>query len=235
MTSRDPSATPHKRGVEHLKRAEYAQAAAAFTEAIELEPDAPNAYAGRALAFRSLGDEVQAARDEQTVRDFGGTEATPYERFVRKAWRRWKADLSDPNWRKADPLSRQAVLLWVLNGQILNGGLSQWIANGYGEWADEVTESAREIGTAAASEVAAMLKDLSRDLAAGLAEELQPGEALEEEDRLALVADSTDEGLEEEDETFNRLSIYEDRYYRVRYQFMLDFEAWLDRRAGALP
>ena len=53
---------PYDRGVDHLKRAEYAQAIAAFTEAIRLEPDAPNAYVGRALAHRSLGDEARAVR-----------------------------------------------------------------------------------------------------------------------------------------------------------------------------
>jgi hypothetical protein len=33
---------------------------------------APNAYAGRALAYRSLGKEDSALADEQTVRDLGG-------------------------------------------------------------------------------------------------------------------------------------------------------------------
>jgi hypothetical protein len=31
-----------------------------------------HAYAGRALAYRSLDDEASALRDEQTVREFGG-------------------------------------------------------------------------------------------------------------------------------------------------------------------
>src|SRR5262249_14917474 len=38
-----PPVTPHMLGVQHLKRGEYAQAVTAFTEAIRLDPDAPNA------------------------------------------------------------------------------------------------------------------------------------------------------------------------------------------------
>jgi hypothetical protein len=56
----------------HLKRGDYDRAVVAFTEAIRLKPTAANAYAGRALAYRSLDDEARALRDEQTVRDLGG-------------------------------------------------------------------------------------------------------------------------------------------------------------------
>jgi len=58
--------------VAHLKRAKYEAAVAAFTEAINIDPKTPNAYVGRALAHRSLGNEAAAIHDEQTVQDLGG-------------------------------------------------------------------------------------------------------------------------------------------------------------------
>jgi Domain of unknown function (DUF4419) len=63
-----------ERGLAHLKRAEYQDAILSFTEAIKLEPDLPKAYIGRALAYRSLGDEASALRDEQAARERGGAQ-----------------------------------------------------------------------------------------------------------------------------------------------------------------
>jgi hypothetical protein len=213
------------RGVEHLKRSEYGQAVAAFTEAIHLDLGAPNAYAGRALAYRGLGDDAQAARDEQTVRELGGTERTPLERFVRGVLRRWKWDLGSPKWRASDPLSRKAVMLYLLNAQILNGGLHQWLANGYGEWVDEVAEAAREVGTDAAREVAAMLEDLSRGLKVGPAGDGRLEEAPQHGGRPAPRDVLADE----------QIGACEDRFYQVQSQFVHDLEEWLDARKGPLP
>lgn len=72
MNSAKSSETPYEQGMLHLKRGEYDRAVAAFTEAIRLKPNASNAYAGRALAYRSLDDEASALRDEQRVRELGG-------------------------------------------------------------------------------------------------------------------------------------------------------------------
>jgi tetratricopeptide (TPR) repeat protein len=64
---------PHfERGLAQLKRAEYQDAIVSFTEAIKLEPDLPKPYIGRALAYRSLGDDASALRDEQAARERGG-------------------------------------------------------------------------------------------------------------------------------------------------------------------
>ena len=59
-------------GVSHLKRGEHERAAASFTEAIRLDPDLTNAYVGRALAYRSLGDDAAAAEDDRAAQDRGG-------------------------------------------------------------------------------------------------------------------------------------------------------------------
>src|SRR5262245_56436940 len=138
MTSPQPPATPYERGMAHLKRGQYAEAVAEFTEAIRADADAPNAYVGRALAHRSLGEDAAAQRDEQAARKLGGPEATAWDRLVNRAYQRLKGDLSHASrnefYRRLEPLQRQAVLLWELNSQILNGGMPQWVANGYGAW-----------------------------------------------------------------------------------------------------
>jgi tetratricopeptide (TPR) repeat protein len=62
----------YERGVAHLKRMEYDQAVVAFTQAIRLDPEAPNAYIGRAIAHRSLGDDAAAGQDDRSALGRGG-------------------------------------------------------------------------------------------------------------------------------------------------------------------
>jgi hypothetical protein len=71
MTAQSPDSA-YEQGLAYLKRAEYEAAVSAFTEVIRAIPKAANAYAGRALASRSLGDESGAIRDEQITRELGG-------------------------------------------------------------------------------------------------------------------------------------------------------------------
>src|SRR5262245_25453825 len=139
-----------ERGVAHLKRSEYAEAIVAFMEAVERDPEAANAYVGRGLAYRALGDPVAALRDERMARALGGPERGAWDRLVKRAHRRWRENLHDPAWRRDDPLCRDAFLLrqWVWN--IHNGGLPQWVANGYGAWADDLAYAAERVGTEAA-------------------------------------------------------------------------------------
>src|SRR5215213_4833268 len=92
----------HARGLAHLKKAEYAEAMAAFTEAIALDSEAPNAYLGRALAYRSLGDETAAQRDEEAAKGLGGPETSAWDRLVNRAYRVWRVDLKNPAWGRED-------------------------------------------------------------------------------------------------------------------------------------
>ncbi len=219
MTFPGPNPTPHERGVGHLLKYEYAEAAAAFAESIRLDPEAPNSYLGRAMARRRLGDEAGALDDERTARELGGPEQSAWDRLANRASRRWRWDLDDPDWRATDPLSRQAVLFRNLNGQILNGGLRQWLANGHGAWADDVAAASREVGTAATLEVAALLEDLTSLLKAGYREDFP----------------EDDESVDEEDEAFDVIGRCEDRYYNVQSQFVADVKAWLEAKAAARP
>jgi tetratricopeptide (TPR) repeat protein len=123
MTFPDSSAAFYERGIVHHKRAEFALAVAAYTEAIRLDPDAPNPYVRRALSYRALGDENNARQDERRAQELGGPERSAWDRLVNRSRRRWRWDLDDPHWQQTDPLSRKAVLLRLLNAQILNGGL----------------------------------------------------------------------------------------------------------------
>jgi hypothetical protein len=212
MTFPGPSPTPHERGVAHLLKYEYAEAAAAFTEAIRLDPDAPNSYLGRALGRRRIGDEAGALEDERTARELGGPERSAWDKLANRANRRWRGQLGDPAWRATDPLSRQAVLLRALNAQILNGGLCQWIANGYGAWVLDVAEAAEEVGTPAAWEVAALLGDVARALEAGYMEDFAEDDGTSDDD----------------DEAMKVIGRSEDRYFAVQVQFVKDVSAWLE-------
>jgi tetratricopeptide (TPR) repeat protein len=72
----------YERGLTHLKRAEYEEALVAFSEAIRLDPNAANAYAGRALAYRSLEDEASALRDENRVRELRAVQSPPRSSLI---------------------------------------------------------------------------------------------------------------------------------------------------------
>jgi hypothetical protein len=218
----------YERGVAHLKRAEYPRAVAAFTEAIGLDPCSANAYVGRALAHRSLGDEPAAARDEQAARDLGGPERSVWDRLVRRAYRRWRGDLRDPVWAREDPLGRDAFLLRQWTWQIYNGGLPQWVANGFGEWADDLARAAEAVETDAARAVAVIVRDVAAILAGW------PGAR---EAMLRMIATASPVAGREE-ELFGALSECERRYHRVGRrpgEFVADVEAWLERRASAAP
>jgi tetratricopeptide (TPR) repeat protein len=210
----------HQRGFEHYKKARYNQAIEAFTEAIGVDPEAPRSYIARALCYRRLDQLDAARRDEQTAEELGGAERSLWDLVVNRSRRRWHFDFSDPAWIEADPISRKAVLLCMLNAQILNGGLFQWIANGYGQWIGDVIEAANDVDTKASREVAAMLEEVSLHLADMNAEPLWQVESTEDEN----------DDLEDNDQDMGQLFACEDRYYSVQSQFVADVEAWLEFR-----
>jgi hypothetical protein len=74
MTSSEQAASAYQQGLTHLQRAEYDAAVASFTESIRLDPTRAPAYAGRALAYRSLEETPRALQDENKVRELGGIE-----------------------------------------------------------------------------------------------------------------------------------------------------------------
>jgi hypothetical protein len=220
-----PPVTPYEHGVTHLKRAEYAHAIAAFTEAIRLEPDAPNGFAGRALAYTFLGDEAAALRDKERAKELGGPERSAWDRLVNRARRRWQGDLRNPEWRLVDALSYKAVLLrhWV--GQIFNGGLPQWVANGYGEWIGDLARAADEVGTHATRAVAAVM----REVAGVLVKWPHARESM-----FTMIA-SQAELTESEQELFEALSRCEGYYDRVGQSFSADVEEWFEAQAKKAP
>jgi hypothetical protein len=147
---------------------------------------------------------------------------------VRRAYRRWRGDPRDPAWAREDPLGRDAFLLRQWTWQIYNGGLPQWVANGFGEWADDLARAAEAVGTDAARAVAVIVRDVAAILAGW------PGAR---EAMFQMIANrSLLTGREEE--LFGALSECEGRYHRVGCrpgEFVEDVEAWLDQRAGAAP
>jgi hypothetical protein len=223
VSSPESAAAYHQRGFGHYKKGEHVQAVAAFTEAIRIDPEAPNSYIARALCYRRLDNMPAALQDERTAEELGGPEKTAWDRFVNRSRKRWSWDFDNPEWRHSDPLSRKAVLLSQLNRQILNGGLFQWIANGYGRWIHDVIEAANEVGTDASREVAAVLEEVSQRLEAG-AEEF--GRQLDE------TLEQADEDSQEL-EIVERLYECEDRYFRVQSQFVQDVENWLEKTAAS--
>ena len=218
-------ATPYEHGVAHLKRAEYALAIAAFTEAIRLEPDAPNSYAGRSLAYNLSGDEAAALQDKEAAKSLGGPERSAWDRLVNRAHRRWRGDLSNPEWREVDPLSYKAVLLRVWVGQIFNGGLPQWVANGYGQWVEDLARAADDAGTDATRVVAAVM----RDVASVLAKWPHARESM-----FRMIATQI-ELTKSEHELFEALARCEGNYLRVGPAFSANVEEWLEVQAKKAP
>jgi tetratricopeptide (TPR) repeat protein len=226
--------TWYDRGVAYHRKGEYAQAIAAYTEAIRVDPDAPNAYVRRSLSYRALGDDPRANEDDRSARQLGGPERTAWEILVNRSRLRWGWDLDDMTWRQTYPLSYKAVLLDKLNGQILNGGLRQWVANGYGRWIDDLILAAKEVDTEATREVAALLEELAPHLEFltwdtdffeddTLEEGMQGGESVAE-----------DETLGEDCDALNMLGFFEDRFYRVQSEFVTDVVLWLEGKATTM-
>jgi tetratricopeptide (TPR) repeat protein len=219
-------ATPHERACALLyKRRDYQGAIEAFTEAIELDPLFPNAYLGRAVAHRRLENIPAALQDERKAEELGGAEKSAWDRLVNRSRHRWHWDFDNPEWQRIDPLSRKAVLLRTLMVQIWNGGLHQWIANGYGRWIDDLIAAAREVDTGAAREVAAMLEDISVGISPeGLDHGWSEDDEVPEEDHVHE---------EEQDELLERILEHEERYHRVESQFGDDVEKWLEEKSAA--
>jgi tetratricopeptide (TPR) repeat protein len=216
--------TPYEQGVVHLKRSENAEAVAAFTEAVRLDPNSANAYVGRALAYRSLEDDAAAVLDETTAKALGGPERSAWDRLVKRGYRHWRGDLGDPAWSRDDPLTRDAVLLRQWTWQIYNGGLPQWVANGYGQWTADLASTCDRVGTDAARAVAAIVRDVERFLHASPdARDVM----------FRMIANRTSPGGRE-DQIFLFLSGHEGVYGRVAQTFGLDVESWFERQGGKL-
>ena len=215
----DGANTPYSRGVAHLKRSEYAAAVEAFTEAIGLDPQSANAYVGRALAYRSLEDESAAARDEASAKTLGGPDRSTWDRLVKQGYSRWRGDLRDNAWNREDPLTRDAVVLRQWCWQIYNGGLPQWVANGYGEWADDLAAACDRVGTDAARAVGAVVRDVKQSLC---------GMPDAREVMFRMIASHSSLGGRE-DEIFQILTRHEAAYGRLATAFGEDVEAYFER------
>jgi len=218
-------AAPFARGNALLFRAGDAVGAIeAYTQAIELDPLYPNAYLGRAVAHRRLGHFAAALEDEKQAEQLGGPEKSAWDRLVNRSRHRWHWDFDNLDWKRTDPLSRQAVLFSTLIRQIVNGGLPQWVFNGYWRWIDDLIEAAREVDTPATRELADILDELSRQLAV----EPAAGGSVTEDDSQGDAASD-----EQRDELLVMLLEFEERYHRCESAFVEDVERWIEEKAAA--
>jgi tetratricopeptide (TPR) repeat protein len=225
-TAMDPSLladTLHERGIALYKRGEHALAIDALTQAIELDPLFPNSYILRAVCYRRLDNFTAASADDEQAEALGGPEKTAWDRMVNRSRHRWRWDFDNPEWQRTDPLSRKAVLFHTFMSQIYNGGLHQWVANGYGRWIGDLIEAARDVDTPATREVAALLEELAHDLANmpldyGWNED---GEPEEQDDRIG----ESDGGL-------GKIHEYETRYMHLESRFGQDVADWLEHKAA---
>jgi hypothetical protein len=229
MPTPETARSVYRKAVDHLMNFQHEQAVAEFTEAILLEPDAPNPYIGRAMAHRRLGNDSAAREDEQRAQELGGAERNAWERLCNRSRRRWRWDFDNLDWKREDPLSRNAVLLDKLACEIHNGGLWQWVANGHWRWIDDVILAAREIGTDATREVAAMLENLAANLDPDALDAVPWDEDDFDEDG-TLKTDKEIPGPDAE-----ALGPFEDRYIRVQTKFVDDVEQYFERKAPGGP
>jgi tetratricopeptide (TPR) repeat protein len=68
----DPELAPNflfSRGLYYAKRGDHDKAIVDYTEAIRLDPTQPHFYVSRASAYRELGDDANAARDEKKAQE----------------------------------------------------------------------------------------------------------------------------------------------------------------------
>lgn len=227
MSSRRPPISPYELGVAHLKRSEHAEALAAFSQAIELDPNEANAFVGRALALRALGNDTAALEDERVARSLGGPDRSAWDRLVKRAIRQWRGDLSNSTWLIEDPLSRAAYLLLQFTWQIYNGGLVQWVANGYAAWAEDVARAADAIGTGSARVVASIVREMALLLA-------RWPDARPLLTRMIAGGTGATERIEA---LFKELARFEERYARAGTrpgEFVADVEAWFEQQVSAL-
>ena len=181
----------------------------------------PNAYVGRSLAYNFMGDETASLKDKETAQSLGGAERSAWDRLVNRANRRWQGNLSDKSWKDEDPLSHKAVLLHQWVGQIFNGGLPQWVANGYGAWVEELAQAAQQVGTDGTRAVARVIRDVAGVLTRW------PG-ARESMFRMLTVQTQL---TKSEDDLFEALSQCEADYHRVGTHFSANVEAWFEEQA----
>ena len=82
--------TYYNRGLTHSKKGEYNLAIAAYTKAIEIEPDNADAYYSRSKAWLHLGEKEKAKSDMKIASSIGINSATALDETLRNYKRAWK-------------------------------------------------------------------------------------------------------------------------------------------------
>jgi hypothetical protein len=140
---------------------------------------------------------LQGAFSGEAEKPWEGT----WEKLVNQVW---KVHFSKGSIYEAlPPLERKAIVLWDLHRQVYNGGFGQWVRNGYARSSREIVDATEEIGTNAAMEVQAIVKQMS---------------ILLQTERIT------------EDEWEDAMSDYTNRYYHVMANFEDDVDKWLADR-----
>jgi hypothetical protein len=235
----------YDRAVAFLKSGQYREAIEEFTSAIEIDPNSPNSYVGRALAHRSLGNEVDAASDEQMAQRLGGVETSTWSRLCNRAYQRMKTDPADGMqgklskraefYQQLDPLSRKAVLLGDFHLQVMNGGIQQWIANGYSAWIRDLMGVVAQIGTNPALAMLAVLRDVGAVIA-DMEKNPQVRELGGASSCLFAMlfhqmpnVSAKDAWLEE---WLERIYSLNDRFFECEADFCVDANMWFDTQAS---
>lgn len=127
-----------------------------------------------------------------------------------------------------DAKSRQAVLLGNMNYQIHNGGVTQWVDNGYGCYANEVLDILRLMGTKRAMEWYEKLKKFSYEHIN--TSERKMGFASGKYWKHELNYRSYDDDNDEKGcEAYNQASLLDDFYYAEPFndEFVMEVEKFL--------
>ena len=116
-----------KKALGHVERREHAEAAAAFTEALRLDPDCVEAYYQRGQCYGWLGEPEKAAEDYTAVLERDPTHAEAYycragTRLRLKQWDKAKADrelavkYGSENARSVDHIREKYKRAWDVLG-----------------------------------------------------------------------------------------------------------------------
>lgn len=138
-----------------------------------------------------------------------------WEKLVKEAYDKWP---NNARYKKfvfgLDRLPKIAVLFANLNYQVENGGISQWIDNGYSDLREDLFYALQTLGTELAGQIEEKIKDFWAEYC--------------DDDGMIIEDDQTLPGAEDAADEFDRW------YYSINERFVEEVNNFFERSATAV-